>query len=56
MNYIKKKNKLTTFYRLNIFNYFINSEDSFRGAQEIKKKLLALKDIEVLGPVDSPII
>ena len=29
--------------------------DSFRGAQEIKKKILDLTDLEVLGPVDSPI-
>ena len=31
------------------------SEDSFRAAQEIKKKLSTLNQIEVLGPVDSPI-
>ena len=32
-----------------------SDKDSFRGAQEIKKKLLQIKDIEVLGPVDAPI-
>ena len=29
--------------------------NSMRGAQEIKKKILSLENIEVLGPVDSPI-
>ena len=32
-----------------------SSQDSFRAAQEIKKKLSVLAEIDVLGPVDSPI-
>ena len=32
-----------------------SSQDSFRAAQEIKKKLSALAELDVLGPVDSPI-
>ena len=31
------------------------SQDSFRAAQEIKKKLTTIQELEVLGPVDSPI-
>ena len=30
-------------------------QDSFRAAQEIKKKLTIINQLEVLGPVDSPI-
>ena len=30
-------------------------ELSYQGAQEIKKKLSLIKDLEILGPVDSPI-
>ena len=53
---LRKKNKLPPFYRL--ISLIISSKLeslSFRGAQEIKKKLLPIKDIDVLGPVDSPI-
>ena len=32
-----------------------SSQDSFRAAQEIKKKLTIINHLEVLGPVDSPI-
>jgi len=32
-----------------------SSHDSFRAAQEIKKKLSVLAELDVLGPVDSPI-
>jgi primosomal protein N' (replication factor Y) len=32
-----------------------SSQDSFRAAQEIKKKLSILTELDVLGPVDSPI-
>ena len=31
------------------------SLNSYKGAQEIKRKLLAIDNIEVLGPVNSPI-
>ena len=30
-------------------------QDSFRAAQEIKKRLISISELEVLGPVDSPI-
>ncbi len=53
---LRKKNKLPPFYRLISLIISSNLESlSFRGAQEIKKKLLPIKDIDVLGPVDSPI-
>ena len=32
-----------------------SSQDSFKAAQEIKRKLTIIRQIEVLGPVDSPI-
>ena len=32
-----------------------SSQDSFRAAQEIKKKLSTISQLDVLGPVDSPI-
>jgi len=32
-----------------------SSHDSFRAAQEIKKKLSTINQIDILGPVDSPI-
>jgi len=32
-----------------------SSQDSFRAAQEIKKKLSTINELDVLGPVDSPI-
>ena len=52
----RRKNKLPPFSRLISIIILSNSDkDSFRGAQEIKKKLLQIKDIEVLGPVDAPI-
>ena len=53
---LRKKNRLPPFYRLISIIISANSNsDSFRGAQEIKRRLLSIKDIEVLGPVDSPI-
>ena len=53
---IRNKNKLPPFYRLIALIISSNTEDdSFRGAQEIKKKLLNIEDSEVLGPVSSPI-
>ena len=32
-----------------------SNTDSFRGAQEIKNKLVSINEVDVLGPVDSPI-
>ena len=53
---IRKKNNLPPFKKLiSIIVSSSKKENSFRGAQEIKQKLLVLSDIEVLGPVDSPI-
>ena len=53
---LRKKNRLPPFYRLISIIISANSNsDSFRGAQEIKRRLLSIKEIEVLGPVDSPI-
>ncbi|MFL2883392.1 MAG: primosomal protein N' [Pelagibacteraceae bacterium] len=53
---IRKKNKLPPFYRLiSLIISSKNDSNSYKGAQEIKKKLLSIKNIEVLGPVSSPI-
>ena len=53
---LRKKNRLPPFSRLVALIISSKSqEDSFRGAQEIKKKLLKISNLEVLGPVDSPI-
>ena len=54
---LRKKNNLPPFIRL--IAIIVSSRlqvDSFRGAQEIKKMLMKLEGIEVLGPVDSPIL
>jgi len=53
---IRKKNRLPPYHRL--ISLIISSNiksDSYVGAQEIKKKLLSINNIEVLGPVDSPV-
>jgi primosomal protein N' (replication factor Y) len=53
---LRKKNKLPPFYRLiSLILSAVSAHDSFRAAQEIKKKLSGILDIEILGPVDSPI-
>ena len=53
---VRKINNLPPFKKLiAIIVSSTKKELSFRGAQEIKKKLLNLKNIEVMGPVDSPI-
>ena len=53
---IRKKNKLPPFYRLIALIISSNFEnDSLRGAQEIKRKLLKIDNFEVLGPVSSPV-
>ena len=54
---LREKNKLPPFKRL--IAIIISSKDqslSLRGAREIKIKLNQIKDIEVLGPVDSPLL
>ena len=51
----RKKNKLPPFVRL--ISIIISSKKhnlSLRGAREIKSKLSEIKQLEVLGPVDSP--
>jgi len=51
-----KRKKLPPFVRLIAFIISSkNEEDGFLEAQKIKKNLLSLKNIEVLGPVTSPI-
>ncbi len=54
---LRKKNKLPPFIRL--IAIIISSKDrslSLQGAREIKIKLKKINDIEVLGPVDSPLL
>ena len=55
--FLREKNKLPPFIRL--IAIIISSRDrslSLQGAREIKNKLNQLKDLEVLGPVDSPLL
>ena len=55
-SYLRKEKKLPPFYRLIAFIVESNNEkESFLESQKIKKNLLLLKDIEVMGPVASPI-
>tara|TARA_B100000767_G_scaffold54785_1_gene50306 strand:- start:3715 stop:5670 length:1956 start_codon:yes stop_codon:yes gene_type:complete len=53
---LREKNKLPPFYRL--ISIIISAkieEDSYRGALEVKKKLISISNMQVLGPVESPI-
>ena len=53
---IREKNKLPPFIRL--VAIIISSKEpslSLQGATEIKNKLINIKDLEVFGPVDSPL-
>jgi len=53
---LRKEKRLPPFSRLIAFIVSSNDQkESFLGAQKIKKNLLYLKNIEVLGPVTSPI-
>ena len=53
---LRKKNRLPPFYRLIALIISASlEEDSFRGAQEIKKRIVHFEGAEVLGPVSSPI-
>jgi primosomal protein N' (replication factor Y) len=53
---IRKNKNLPPYSRLIALIVSANSsQDSFRAAQEIKKKLSTINQLDVLGPVDSPI-
>ncbi|MDC0418697.1 primosomal protein N' [Pelagibacteraceae bacterium] len=53
---IRKNKNLPPFSRLiALIISASSSQDSFRAAQEIKKKLSSLVELDILGPVDSPI-
>ena len=53
---IRKNKNLPPFSRLvALIISASSSQDSYRAAQEIKKKLCVLEELDVLGPVDSPI-
>ena len=54
---LREKNKLPPYIRL--IAIIVSSKDrvlSIKGAREIKIKLKSIKDLEVLGPVDSPLL
>ena len=54
---LREKNKLPPFMRL--IAIIISSKDrslSLQGAREIKVKLSKLNNLEILGPVDSPLL
>ena len=54
---IRKENNLPPFTRLIAIIVSSQKQDlSIKGAIEIKKKLNKIKDIEILGPVDSPLL
>ena len=53
---LRKKNRLPPFFRLiAIIISSTQKELSYRGAQEVKNKLKFFDELEVLGPVESPI-
>ena len=53
---IRRENKLPPFRRLiALIVSSKNKENSFRGAQEVKNKIKIIKNIEIMGPVDSPL-
>jgi primosomal protein N' (replication factor Y) len=53
---IRKNKNLPPYTRLIALIISANSsQDSFRAAQEIKKKLSTIRQLDVLGPVDSPV-
>ena len=53
---IRKNKNLPPFSRLiSLIISSDSSRDSFRAAQEIKRKLNTINQLDVLGPVDSPI-
>ena len=54
---LREKNKLPPYIRL--VAIIVSSKDrvlSIKGAREIKIKLKSIKELEVLGPVDSPLL
>ena len=54
---LREKNKLPPYIRL--VAIIVSSKDrvlTIKGAREIKIKLKSIKDLEVLGPVDSPLL
>ena len=54
---LREKNKLPPFIRL--ISIIISSKDrtlSLQGAREIKIKLKKITELEILGPVDSPLL
>ena len=53
---MREKNNLPPFSRLIALIVSSKSnDDSLRGAQEIKKKLIKIKELKVLGPISSPV-
>ena len=53
---VRKNKNLPPYSRLIALIVASNSsQDSFRAAQEIKKRLKVLNNLEVLGPVESPL-
>ena len=53
---MRKKNNLPPFSRLIALIVSSKSNDnSLRGAQEIKKKLIKIRELKVLGPISSPV-
>ncbi len=54
---LRKKNRLPPFIRLIAIIISAKTRDlSLQGAREIKTKLDKIQDLEVLGPVDSPLL
>jgi len=54
---LRKENKLPPFIRLIAIIVSSKKHDlSLKGAREIKMKLSKINDIEILGPIDSPLL
>jgi len=53
---IRKQNNLPPYFRfISIIVSSQKKENSYQGAQEIKRKIEKLNNVQILGPVDSPI-
>ena len=53
---IRKQNNLPPYFRfISIIVSSEKKENSYQGAQEIKRKIEKVNNIQILGPVDSPI-
>ena len=57
MSFYLEKKTIASIYKIGC-NYYIFKKHSlsFQGAREIKTQIKQINDIEVLGPIDSPLL